>query len=505
MDKVYPPNSQPSPSNPPGNTIFKWFLVLVVLGIAGTLIYWLFAKNKEGFEISLISKEGIIEYRMNESEGWKELTETPFILKEDSEVRTLEESSALISFADGSEVRMDSFTRIVLIENGKTIQWVQTDGNTHHQLIAGEKEYKEYIVSFSEGEVKTIGTAFQVRIGDTETEVLALKNNLEIEYKDETIEEIMEGTMLTVSPVGKRSKELEEGDLRDEWTLNNLRRDLEKGFQLDSRILQKAGISGEEQVQEQTQEESKEEEKEENKEEEKEEEKEEDKSETSNNLTIEAKRETTGVTASWKGAETSGEWKLVRGTTDTPVYPEDYYRSINRANNSYTWEIDADDKTWYFRVCIYEDGKCTSYSNAASVKIDKSTSEKVYKEECEDSGGDWSGGECDCPEDEKLSGKRCIEKEDYADSVSLTKSVSGDDVKLKWNISGGDAPYGYAIVRDDESNPKYPDNKSKKAGKDDESYTWKNLDDDTYHFRVCVLDDEDKCEKYSNDVKVEID
>jgi len=512
MKTVYPPNSQSqytTSQQTASRALGRWVIYLLVLGLVGVLIYWFFASRDTDFEVSLISKEGAVEYRENEREGWKETGGVPFQIREGFEIRTLEGGKAVVSLADGSEMRLDSFSRMVLIEKNGRIKWVQTDGNSHHQLVKDENR-KEYIVAFSEGEVKALGTAFEVKIGDTDTEVLVLSNEVELKYKDDTSEKLQSGNKLMVTPMGKKTSELEEGDLRDDWTLGNMKEDQERNFIIDKNVLWKAGL-----------EEKKEEEK---KEEEKKEENSDSSSETGSSsspeLVLEAKKSDKGILLTWRGGEDKNGWRVVRSENDQPTYPDSTYRSVGKGINSYLWEKDEGGKR-YFRVCSFEEGKgCVQYSQSVDMELDKKvadSSEEEKKEEdnttksaCENSGGTWNEEKktCTCPSTKQLSGSKCIDKptENFAKSVSLTAKDSGKKAKLNWNIKGGDAPYGYKVLRGTGPNPRYPDSRNRNISSEEtKKYTWDELKrGTTYYFRICVYDNQGKCAKYSNDVKVKI-
>lgn len=77
----------------------------------------------------------------------------------------------------------------------------------------------------------------------------------------------------------------------------------------------------------------------------------------------------TGVKLTWSvsGVDTSKGFKVVKSTSQNPVYPgNDYAYLSNSGARSYAWEI-KDGKTYYFRVCQYLGGSCGVYSNNIKV------------------------------------------------------------------------------------------------------------------------------------------
>jgi len=222
MIQAYNPRSFSHSTKPVklGKTVERWFLYLVVLGIAGVSLYWFTVGKGKEFEVSLTAKRGTVEYREKEGVDWKTVENIPLKINPSSEIRTMADSEASFSIADGSKVKLGSFSRIVLSKNQGEVDWVQTDGDSHHQT-ARNPERKSYKVSISDGDFEAIGTAFEVKIRDTETIALVFKDQLKIFYKDKNTAEARAGEKIVIDALGRKVKEIEDQDLKDSWTLSN--------------------------------------------------------------------------------------------------------------------------------------------------------------------------------------------------------------------------------------------------------------------------------------------
>jgi len=424
-------------------TIERWILYLVVLGIVGVSLYWFVVGRGKDFGVSLASKKGTVEYRENESDGWKTVDNLPLKLKASAEIRTLADSEASFSIEDGSKAKIGSYSHIVLSSNQGIIDWVQTDGDSHHQ-VAKNAERKSYKVSIGDGELEATGTAFEVKIRDADTTVLVLKDQLKATYKDKSTAEAKAGEKIVINPMGKKVREIEDQDLKDNWTFSNLEEDQKNNLLVDESVLAKAGLSktapqsqatGDSQQQttsgnqeekadsggSQTQSGS---------------------TETTNNgnggeqktgqpkISLQVKQNPNGILLSWTSNQGEWDsWKVLKGTGQDLTYPNDSYRTVSKDANSYLWEISGDGSTYYFRVCAWAtNGECISYSNSESLTLSGSTptptaetttnknvnsasssqdqssggpkkSGTTTRKKCEGSGGHWTEAtnNCNCP------------------------------------------------------------------------------------------------------------
>jgi hypothetical protein len=463
MIQAYSPSTYPRRPVKVGRTLEKWILYLVVLAIAGVSLYWFIVGKGKTFDVSLNSIKGTVEYRASEKEGWSTVNSVPMKIPVSTEIRTLADSEAAFSSSDGSKMALGSYSRIVLSGNQGEVSWVQTDGSTHHQTTKNN-DRKGYKVAISDGVVEAQGTAFEVKIKDTDTAVLVLNDQVKITYKDKSVEQAKAGQEIMINPVGKKVQDINDQELKEDWTLNQIKSDQKNLLAIDNGVLAKAGLStesassgnendnslGNENGQETVA-----------------------VSASNNNsnantnsntnittetvpnqgksdISLEVKQNDKGVLLSWSGAPGDFEsWKVLKGNNADVAYPNDSYRTLPKENNSYLWEMTGDGNTYNFRICAYKnDGGCVAYSNAPSISpsatgasstettVQENTTENTNtaastsstatstvsndnsgvtsRKLCENSGGHWTKASraCKCPKGETFvsSVKRCKKK-----------------------------------------------------------------------------------------------
>jgi len=446
MVHVYNPSSFPRQEVKTVKVFEKWLLYLVILSIAGIALYCYITNRGKDFDVQITAKNGAIEYRENEKSNWKEIGNLPLKIQSSYEIRTLGDSGATLAASDGSKVFLGSYSRIVLSRNQGEIDWVQTDGNSHHQ-VAKNADRKAYKVAISDGELIAQGTAFEVKISDADTTVLVFQDQIQAVYKDKSTANVAAGQKITINPVGKRVSEMDDQDVKESWTLNNLVEDQKNKLPIDSKILSLAGISeqtGKEDVA-QTDNAN-------------------DNNNNTNNaqpaqnaenkntnstdqvkLTLEAKSSGNGVLLNWTSSSADG-WdslKVLKGNQEDLTYPNESYRTLDKGSNSYLWEI-SDTQKYFFRLCAWNNsGNCVAYSNNTSAASEGSssasstddnnavssttstdntqnqttnnsqaTSGTTTRGKCEGSGGHWSESTkiCKCPPNEVFTGGKCKKK-----------------------------------------------------------------------------------------------
>lgn len=443
MIQAYSPSTFPQRPAKVGKTIEKWILYLAILGIAGISLYWFVLGKGKTFEVSLVAKKGSVEYRENEKGEWKTINELPLKINTSSEVRTLADSDASFTITDGSKIQLGSYSRIVLAGNQGEINWVQTDGDSHHQT-GKNADRKSYKVSISDGVIESQGTAFEVKIKESDTIILALKDQITITYKDKSTSSAKAGEEVLMNPVGRKVKEIDDHELQEVWTLENLKDDQKNGLPIDEKVLAKAGLSSviadneAEQATTQPEEITTEAE-------EKPTEGENKPSEATgqSDIALQVKQSPNGVLLSWTGGQGDREsWKVLRGAGSDITYPNDSYRTVSKDESSYLWEISGDSNTYYYRICAFQNDKgCIGYSNSQSLASnatqstsnDSSVTENTEssattsqnanttkksgtttRKQCENSGGHWTkaSGACKCPAKEVFvtSVGRCQKK-----------------------------------------------------------------------------------------------
>ncbi len=173
-----------------------------------------------------------------------------------------------------------------------------------------------------------------------------------------------------------------------------------------------------------------------------------------------------GISFSWSiSGITIGEgFKLIKSKEANPSYPGDSAVFLDSKKRSYTWGI-KDGGTYHFRICAYDGDGCTRYSNDITVTAPK----KTYYEQ-------------------------------PTGTLDLTHTGSGN---FEWQLDGS-APYGFKLVWSSTPEPAYPDNKDGANYYDKSADSGEiNPDSGHYYVRVCMYYD-GGCKNYSNEVEVNL-
>jgi predicted small secreted protein len=198
---------------------------------------------------------------------------------------------------------------------------------------------------------------------------------------------------------------------------------------------------------------------------------------TPNVFTIDGKANETGVALTWDFGTTTASvtYRVLRSVDPNPTYPSSDYRYIiNNQTKNYVWSV-LDGKNYYYRVCLYLNRKCQSYTDSLKItspvpSVSKNTTTSTAQ-------------------------------------IILSGTVDGSTIKLNWDIGDGKAPDGYKLLISPKVNPVYPGSEYKYfSGQDTKNYDWKNLKPGTdYHFRVCIYKSTGVCGTYSNDLLLTTD
>lgn len=193
-----------------------------------------------------------------------------------------------------------------------------------------------------------------------------------------------------------------------------------------------------------------------------------DTTEKSPSIQLKALAKDDGIYFYWNvvNLESPKGFKIVKSFEPNPVYPGNEYKYLSDGGSrSYAWKI-TDGKIYHFRVCQYLGGECGVYSNDITVTA------------------------------------KLIQNID-AQKIILSATPSEKGAYLSWVLENAESPYGFKIVKSAEPNPVYPGDEfyyfTYSYGR---QYFWPLNEPGTYHFRICKYNGNGACEFYSNDVSV---
>lgn len=397
------------------------------------------AKQDKSYRAQLDYVEGQVEKRLNPEAGWL-ASERGDIFTNGTEIRTLVNSKAVLTFEDGSIARLGQNTQIKIITEENSIKMEMPNGTVFNRV--SKNPSRQYVVSSGNYNIKALGTVFSVlNEKDSDPELLVLESQVELKKNGEELAETaMAGEKIAIANDKIEKKKIEKTDLEKEFVAWSIKED-------------KTNFKLEEEKKEETPAEIKE--------------------EANAKIILSGKKSEEGIRLAWQ-TERLGSFdgfKLVKSKSVNPVYPGDDYQYFSGSETkAYTWKL-TDGNKYHFRACKYVGGKCLLYSN------------DVYVE---------------APEGSKE------DDDDYATSVSLNVKKEGNAADLSWSISGGSAPLGFKIVKSKDKNPVYPGNDYQYlSDKNVRNYEWDGFKSgSSYHFRVCIYKG-GSCGAYSNDVKID--
>lgn len=180
-----------------------------------------------------------------------------------------------------------------------------------------------------------------------------------------------------------------------------------------------------------------------------------------------------GVSFTWNisGITVTKGFKIVKSTSANPTYSSksDYAYVESSSVRSYTWKI-QDGKTYHFRICTYNGSTCTNYSNDITV----TTPPKPVT---------------------------------TAPTGSITLSGTGGSSPysnpLSWSVSGGSALYGFKLVWSTSSGPTYPGALYKEFYEQNSTGGSITGASGNYYVRICMYHD-GSCINYSNELYVNV-
>ncbi len=221
MINTYSPYNYPSQNNQRNQRVsLRWFLYLILIGIAGFGLSFYFSSLGEDYKVRITSKEGVVEYRLDEKESWQEPEKIPLEGNNSFEARTLADGRADIEISEGSKIKMGNFSHLVLLDNQGKITWAQTDGEVHYEVSKNEKR-KSYKIVLGDGEIEVLGTNFSIKVDQTDTTVYVFSGKVKATYKDKSVQEAKENEKIIINPLEKKVVAFEEKDFASSWITND--------------------------------------------------------------------------------------------------------------------------------------------------------------------------------------------------------------------------------------------------------------------------------------------
>ncbi|MEA2006831.1 MAG: FecR family protein [Patescibacteria group bacterium] len=317
-------------------------------------------KIEEGVRGMVEYVEGQVEKRASETDGWREV-ERDDVVKNGMEMRTLADSRAVLTFEDGSVVRLNADSLMKFKSEKELILIELSNGEVYNRVTKDEK--REFAVEVDSYKVVALGTAFSVeKKEDSEVQVMVVESEVEIQGKEEVVLGTVEQgnkTRLNFDEVA--SEKITQDDLKDaflNWNVENDEKYFEKKIVLND--LKKETVKKEVTKKTETK-----------KEVVKREEKKKDDDEYATLIALRGKDDDDRAKFTWvvSGGYAPKGFKLVKSKQPNPVYPGDDYLYIKDPDDrSAVWKGFKKEKTYFFRICVYKGGKCGTYSN--NVEID---------------------------------------------------------------------------------------------------------------------------------------
>ena len=127
--------------------------------------------------------EGNVEKRASETDGWRK-AERDDVVKSGMEMRTLVNSRAVLTFEDGSVVRLNADSLMKFESEKELILIGLSSGEIYNRVAKDEK--REFAVEVDSYKVVALGTAFSVeKKEDSEAQVMVVESEVEIKGKGE--------------------------------------------------------------------------------------------------------------------------------------------------------------------------------------------------------------------------------------------------------------------------------------------------------------------------------
>lgn len=426
----------------------------------------------------VIYTEGLVEYRLSESGGWKSVT-VGLSVEENMDVRVIGSGRAIVNLDDGSSIRVGDDALIKLASlNPANILVEQTQGVVFHRVEPLDREYR---VTLGEQEIRSLGTAFQTFETEEVKGVSVYESAVEVE-KGEEKETVEEGKKWYFEhteeerkekAIDLTQKEIEEDDFVA-WN-----KEVEKDEPVEKKGFLEETSFG--QV----------------------------------DMNVEVLKEGIKVRFEQKGGNETGSFRVYATNTVSQERLEGVIDRVGR-QGEYLFAV-RDGQRYEVSVCSYNGFECVITSSQASVVAKEPApaveakpeaqkqpvTEKKVEEKVETEKKDTSVKENE--KNQKKDGGNEWTKPVGEGNVSLSNvTASGQDLTATWSLAGS-APQGYKVVYSKtSSNPTYGVDESRytaESGATSLTISW--LPAGVYNVRVCRYTG-DGCEGYSQVMSVEV-
>lgn len=310
------------------------------------------------------------------------------ILNEGDIIETDKDSRLVLSLDEGSVLRIDEESKLTLSLLTSPLSTINQESGFIFYRVNKDEAHKFEVVA-GDVKIESLGTAYSVENKD-EVKVKVFENKVKVlaQNSEKEVEQNREWVKSTNQIQNINQNELAKNEFYT-WSLS------EEGLKLTpTPAPTKTPVA-----------------------------KDKEETQTGSYIKLSGIATSEGVKLQWKvvGLDISKGFKVVKNLSGSPVYPGDDAQFIGAENSFYLWQL-TDGKTWHFRVCQYQDGKCGVYSNEITVTANGSSS----------------------------SGENSVS------SITLTTNkVDDSSAKLIWSVEGSSSK-GYKVLWSTNQNPVFP-------------------------------------------------
>lgn len=393
--------------------------------------------------------QGTVEYAR--SGDWQ-AADGDLELSEGDKIRTGDESRVVVTFDDGSAIRLDAQSEVTILSLAVTnIAVENTRGNVYSRVTASDS--RAFDVEVSDTTYTALGTAFMTTKSDTVEGVEVYQSKVSVgettvnegqSYFVKNPDEAKQTKLAQIDLEGLKSNTFLKWNKAEDAKDVNFADKLGVLKDIDTPVATPAPAVTTTPTTTQ---------------------------EATAGIVLKGEKTSDGIQLSWTvtGLNTKNGFKVAYSkTTTTPSYGTDSAKFVDGTARSVKLAL-KDGKTWHIRICRYDgDGKCSYYSNSVSVTA-------PYEE--------------------------------VAKVTTGSTTVALNEATLSWTFTGT-APYGFKVVWNTSGAPTYPTSGSNAGAQYMPSGGSLNLGDaisspGTYKVRACKYTngtEASACVDYSNEI-----